>query len=255
MIASSRPEVLRYAAFTEDPRGGNPAGVVLDASGVDDVTMLGTAARVGYSETAFVIARDVAAGELDVRYFSPEAEVPFCGHATIATAVAWAERHGTGLLHMHTPVGSVEVATTDTPTGLTATLTSVPPEVAPMESEQLVELLAALRWEADELEPMLPPRVAYAGVYHPVIAAATRGRLAELDYDFDRLRMLMAACGWTTVQLIWRESIDTYHARDPFPPGGVVEDPATGAAAAAFGGLPTRAWPRRATRSDYDPSG
>lgn len=236
MIASSGPEVLRYAAFTDVPRGGNPAGVVLDALGVDDATMLGTAARVGYSETAFVIARDVGAGELDVRYFSPEAEVPFCGHATIATAVAWAERHGTGLLHMHTAAGLVKVETTAAPAGLTATLTSVRPEVAPMESEQLVELLAALRWRADELEPMLPPRVAYAGVYHPVIAAATRERLAELDYDFDRLRVLMAGCGWTTVQLIWRESIDAYHARDPFPPGGVVEDPATGAAAAAFGG-------------------
>ena len=105
-----------------------------------------------------------------------------------------------------------------------------------MEPEQLAELLAALRWRADELEPMLPPRLAYAGVYHPLIAAATRERLAQLDYDFDRLRVLMAACRWTTVQLIWRESTDTYHARDPFPPGGVVEDPATGAAAAAFGG-------------------
>ena len=236
IIAGSRPEVLRYAAFTEDPRGGNPAGVVLDALGVDDATMLGTAARVGYSETAFVIARDILAGELDVRYFSPEAEVPFCGHATIATAVAWAERHGTGLLHMHTPAGLVEVETTDAPSGLAATLTSVPPNVAPMDSEQLAELLAALRWRPDELEPVLPPRVAYAGVYHPLIAAATRERLAELEYDFDRLRVLMAACGWTTVQLIWQESIDTYHARDPFPPGGVVEDPATGAAAAAFGG-------------------
>jgi PhzF family phenazine biosynthesis protein len=236
MIASRRPEVLRYAAFTEDPRGGNPAGVVLDALGLNDTTMLGTAAGVGYSETAFVTARDVGEGELDVRYFSPEAEVPFCGHATIATAVAWAERHGPGLLHMHTPVGLVEVETTDAPTGLTATLTSVPPKVAPIAPQELAELLAALRWRADELEPMLPPRIAYAGVYHPVIAAATRERLAELDYDFDQLRALMARCGWTTVQLIWRESSDTYHARDPFPPGGVVEDPATGAAAAAFGG-------------------
>jgi predicted PhzF superfamily epimerase YddE/YHI9 len=50
--------------------------VVLDALGVDDATILGTAARVGYSETAFVVARDVGAGEFDVRYFSPEAEVP-----------------------------------------------------------------------------------------------------------------------------------------------------------------------------------
>ena len=46
----------------------------------------------------------------------------------------------------------------------------------------------------------------------------------------------MAARDWTTVQLVWREDADAFHARDPFPPGGVVEDPATGAAAAAFGG-------------------
>ena len=31
-----------------------------------------------------------------MRYFGPLAEVPFCGHATIATAVAFAERHGPG---------------------------------------------------------------------------------------------------------------------------------------------------------------
>lgn len=39
----------------------------------------------------------------------------------------------------------------------------------------------------------------------------------------------------TTLQLIWREAPGRFHARDPFPVGGVVEDPATGAAAAALG--------------------
>ena len=47
-------EILRYAAFTERPEGGNPAGVVLDASGLDDAAMQAIAADVGYSETAFV---------------------------------------------------------------------------------------------------------------------------------------------------------------------------------------------------------
>ena len=42
--------------------------------------------------------------------------------------------------------------------------------------------------------------------------------------------------GWTTLQLVWRETPELFHARDPFPIGGVIEDPATGAAAAAFGG-------------------
>ena len=39
----------------------------------------------------------------------------------------------------------------------------------------------------------------------------------------------------TTVALVWREDTRVFHARNPFPVGGVVEDPATGAAAAAFG--------------------
>jgi PhzF family phenazine biosynthesis protein len=42
--------------------------------------------------------------------------------------------------------------------------------------------------------------------------------------------------GLATLQLIWRESATVFHSRNPFPVGGVVEDPATGAAAAALGG-------------------
>jgi PhzF family phenazine biosynthesis protein len=42
--------------------------------------------------------------------------------------------------------------------------------------------------------------------------------------------------GLTTLQLVWRESPTVFHSRNPFPVGGVVEDPATGAAAAALGG-------------------
>ena len=63
-----------------------------------------------------------------------------------------------------------------------------------------------------------------------------RSLLAALDYDFPMLGALMAQRAWTTVHLVWAESRTLFHARDPFPPGGVIEDPATGAAAAAFGG-------------------
>jgi PhzF family phenazine biosynthesis protein len=88
----------------------------------------------------------------------------------------------------------------------------------------------------DDLDTDMPPRVAFAGAWHPIIAAATRDRLADLDYDFNALAALMAARHWTTIDLLWRESATVFHARNPFPPGGVIEDPATGAAAAAFGG-------------------
>ena len=218
-------EILRYAAFTTDPAGGNPAGVVLDATGLDDAEMQRIAAEVGYSETAFLFpAMAIPA----IRYFSPLAEVPFCGHATIATAVA----AGPGRLRLESSVGPIDVTIADG----AATLRSVPPATKDIPADLVAELLAALRWDAADLDPALPVRAAYAGAWHPIVAAATRGRLAALDYDEPALGALMAKHDWTTIDLVWRESPTEFHARNPFPPGGVYEDPATGAAAAAFGG-------------------
>ena len=82
----------------------------------------------------------------------------------------------------------------------------------------------------------IAPARAYAGAWHLILAASTRARLAQLDYDFDALKALMLESDLTTIQLIWREADPLFHSRNPFPVGGVVEDPATGAAAAALGG-------------------
>ncbi len=227
-------EILRYSAFSDDPRGGNPAGVVLDAHDLDAAAMQSIATHVGYSETAFLV--QTGAGTYDVRYFSPLAEVPFCGHATIAAAVAHADRHGPGMLTLATSSGEVTVATTNRAGTITATLTSVPPRSAALRDDDLSLLLATLDWDRTDLNPSMPPRVAYAGAWHPIISAETRGRLADLHYNTAALGALMAHHDWTTVDLVWRESATVFHARNPFPPGGVFEDPATGAAAAAFGG-------------------
>jgi len=227
-------EVLRYAAFTTDPAGGNPAGVVLDADALDEAAMQRIAAEVGYSETAFLTPVE---GErrYRVRYFSPLAEVAFCGHATIASAVALAERDGVGDLVFETAAGTVPVATGGTGT-VEASLVSVPTRSRPATGDEVSRALAALGWAAADLHPDWPAHVAFGGVEHLVLAVRTRERLADLDYDFAALGELMAERGWTTLQLLWPQDGRTVHARDPFPPGGVVEDPATGAAAAALGG-------------------
>lgn len=226
--------IHRLTAFTSDPSGGNPAGVWLGEALPDRASMLRIAAEVGYSETAFVAPTRGAART--VRYYSPEAEVSFCGHATIAAGVLLGETDGDGTYRLATAVGEVPVTVSRHAGVREAALTSVEPRSEPAGDVQVDQALAALRWRRDELDPTIAPAVAYAGAWHLVLAAASADRLARLAYDFAALKALMLREGWTTLQLVWRERDDVFHARDPFPVGGVVEDPATGAAAAALGG-------------------
>jgi PhzF family phenazine biosynthesis protein len=228
-------DVLHYLAFAQDVGGGNPAGVVPDARGLSDGDMLQIASTVGYSETAFVFPLDKS--NYEVRYFSPRIEVPFCGHATIASAVALAEGSGVGDLYFKTRAGAVRITTERELSGaISATLTSVPPQIKDISAEDLGALLQALRWRPEDLDRALPVRSAYAGAWHPIIAANSRDRLSNLDYDFEALSEVTLRNDWATVNLVWREHPLVFHARNPFPLGGVVEDPATGAAAAALGG-------------------
>jgi PhzF family phenazine biosynthesis protein len=228
------PEILHYAAFTDRPEGGNPAGVVLDARGLDAAAMQAIAARLGYSESAFVFPR--ADGEFDLRYYAPAGEVGFCGHATVATAAALAHTRGPGPLRFHIRPGALAVDTRVDGAGIAeATLTSVAPYVEAPAPGLAPDLAAALRLPESALDPALPARIAFAGGREFIVGVRTRAQLAALDYDFDAL---LAFCHRHDLQggiVAWRAAADTFHARGPFPVGGVVEDPATGAAAAALG--------------------
>ncbi len=226
--------LLRLAAFSSDPAGGNPAGVWIGEALPAPAVMQRIAVAVGYSETAFLAP--ARGRERTIRYFSPEAEVPFCGHATIAAGVALGAAEGDGLYRLLTPVGEVPVAVTSRRGVREAALTSVEPSFEPAGEALLAEALALLGWSPAELDAAIPPARAFAGAWHLVLAAASAQRLAALNYDFHGLKALMRREGLTTLQLIWRESATVFHARNPFPVGGVVEDPATGAAAAALGG-------------------
>ena len=226
--------LYRLTAFSDRSDGGNPAGVWVGEALPEPGVMQRIAASVGFSETAFVAP--TSGPSRTVRYYSPEAEVSFCGHATIATGVALGKLEGDGSYTLETAVGKVPVAVR-TRAGLReASLTSVEPEHAVVSERLLEEALATLDWRRDELDPFIPPARAYAGAWHLVLATAASGRLSHLDYDFERLKAVMLRENLTTLQLVWRESEFVFHSRNPFPVGGVVEDPATGAAAAALGG-------------------
>ena len=224
----------RLSAFSNHPEGGNPAGVWIGDTLPQPEVMQQIAADVGFSETAFIAP--ATGKDRTVRYFSPEAEVTFCGHATIAAGVVLGETEGDGTYQLATAVGEVPVDVRMRGAIREASLTSVAPRHTGASDALLSEALSVLGWKPSYLDRAIPPAKAYAGAWHLVLAVADAEHLATLNYDFDRLKSLMLGEGLTTLQLIWRESPDVFHSRNPFPVGGVVEDPATGAAAAALGG-------------------
>ena len=229
-------QVERFAAFSNHPEGGNPAGVVRDAASLEAEEMQRIAAAVGYSETAFVtgpIRRDTM---IPIHYFAPEREVDFCGHATIATAVAIGEAEGYGTYTLTTKAGPVDINTHPDGARTVGTLRSPPTDCLPLDPHLTGHLLDALGWSAHDLDSALPPAIGYGGNKHPVLVARTLRRLETLSYNFDALQRLCREHDWITVHLVAATGPRTWRARDPFPWGGVIEDPATGAAAAAFAG-------------------
>ncbi|MCX5964978.1 MAG: PhzF family phenazine biosynthesis protein [Cyanobacteria bacterium] len=225
----------RFSAFTTISTGGNPAGVWIGDNLPDSKTMQQIAADIGFSETAFVVPKSGL--NRTIRYYSPEGEVPFCGHATIATGVCLGENQGAGTYQLSTIVGIISVVVNQLENGYwEAALTSVEPQQRSIENTSLLEALEALNWRLDELDLALPPSFAYAGSWHLVLAVKDYNRLEQLDYNFNRLKTFMILHQLTTLQLIWQEGPTLFHVRNPFPVGGVIEDPATGSAAAALGG-------------------
>lgn len=226
--------LYRMAAFSDTPSGGNPAGVWVGDRLPDAETMQRIAAEVGFSETAFVAPAH--GQERQVRYFSPEAEVSFCGHATIATGAVLGREAEATTFRLHTAAGVVPVTVKPGDGRHLVSLTSVDTRYEPASDSIVDDALRALRWGRADLDTSIPPALAYAGAWHLVLAVSARGRLASLDYDFAMLKEQMLRLGLTTLQLVWRGHENRFHSRNPFPVGGVVEDPATGAAAAALGG-------------------
>lgn len=240
-VLQNKFPVKRLAAFSEGDSGGNPAGVVICKELPDASVMQAIAAQVGYSETVFAAPVE---GAWRVRYFAPEIEVPFCGHATIALGAALAMQHGDGVFRLHLNATQITAEGHRTGLGLAAALQSPPTHSESAEPNLVSESLALFDYSREDLDSRLPPAIAEAGARHLILALNERSRLAEMRYDLATGRELMLANGFATIDLVHAKEPSLFHARNPFAAGGVYEDPATGAAAAALAGyLRDIEWP------------
>jgi PhzF family phenazine biosynthesis protein len=215
-------------AFTAEQFTGNPAGVVLDADGLDDATMLAIARELNKADTAFVSAPDADDHDLRVRFFTPRTEAGFVGHATLAVHAVLTRRDGPAMRRQKGRSGIVEIASVGN--GLEIRLPRVPLGRL-VEGVELDEVCAALGLASSQLDPACPPRIAGSGSTRLLIGVAAGAALAGLTPDLSRLAQLSARVG-TPGYFVFSThpavSDCTVESRMFCPALGIPEDPVSG---------------------------
>ena len=226
-------DIIKIAAFSDGNTGGNPAGVYISDQYLSEGDMRIIAADVGYSETAFAKPEEKG---WRVRYFSPESEVPFCGHATIALGAVLTKRYGAGTYSLSLNEAVITVEGFVQAGSYSAALQSPETKSKAADPAMVAAALKLFGYEKKDLDPNFPPAFANAGANHLIVNLNSRRKLSEMSYQLDAGRKFMLDAGLVTVMLVYAETEQLFHTRNPFASGGVYEDPATGAASAAFAG-------------------
>jgi trans-2,3-dihydro-3-hydroxyanthranilate isomerase len=240
--------------FTDEPFGGNPLAVFLDAGGLDPVLMQRIAREMSLSETVFVQPPSDPRHFRRLRIFTPAVELPFAGHPTVGTACVLAARgdvvSGPDIV-LEEQVGPVPVHVARTARGWAATFAAAQkPEVqgAPVGPEDAARLLGL------DPEHVIASglRVASCGVPFLVVPVVDRAALGRCRVRLDVWERLLAGRTGENVYVVTRDAADADLQVRMFAPAmGIVEDPATGAAAAAIGGWLAEQEPDRGAEVRY----
>jgi len=228
-------------AFTRTPGTGNRAGLAPDSAALDDAAMIRAASAVAASETAFVLPPPPGV-DVRLRYFTPTDEIPFCGHATVATFHWLAEQKRLavpGRYRLECPGGSLEIELERTDDGVRVWMETpqFPFEDSPIPLKELVALLGGT-WGV--LDATLP--VAQAG-YRILVPVKRRADLWALLPRWDLLTPAIEAHGVRSVYVFTRDALDPgsiAHGRYFAPGFGIKEDPVTGSATGVFAGYLAR---------------
>lgn len=234
--------------FTTRRHGGNPLAVVLGAEGLNTAEMQRIAREFNLSETTFVSKAEAPGTDFRVRIFTPAAELPFAGHPTVGTACLLAEL---GLAPAGEDVRFV-LGENVGPVPVRVQRRPGEPAFAELSVAQLPQYGAAapdvavlarvLGLDAFAFATDGPgPRVVSCGVPFLLVPLRAPEQLAGIELDTVLLRQTLhglAAGGPPLVGLfVYAAAYEQdWQARMFAPEFGVVEDPATGSAAAAFAG-------------------
>jgi trans-2,3-dihydro-3-hydroxyanthranilate isomerase len=232
--------------FTREALTGNPLAVVLDSEGLDAAAMQRIAREFNLSETVFVLPPRDANNVAAVRIFTPSVELPFAGHPTVGTAVLLGLERGHGRAHqafsLEEQIGVVpcEVRIASGMSGQASfTVPRLPHRSGA--AADAAALAAALGLEAadvgcgDHVPSMFSAGVGFTFVPLRDLAAVARAQPRPEAWPAAFGEGSHAAAFVYTAGGIAADA--SFHARMFAPTMGVREDPATGAAAAAFVGV------------------
>ena len=228
-----------YDVFTADRFAGNPLAVIMNAEGLSGEEMQTITREYNLAETSFILPPEDPANTARVRIFTPGYEMPFAGHPTVGTAIAIARARGlSGELQLELNAGLFPVSVEASDEGGFAEFANpnLPAQTGPAPAPELIE--AALS---------LPEGVLDRG------AAKVRRVGAGVDFIYCRASMEIVrdakvnSAAWEALNIdeivgiyLYTEGGEAkdaaYHSRMFAPGAGIVEDPATGSAAAALPG-------------------
>jgi len=232
--------------FTSERFAGNPLAVVLDAEGLDDAGMQTIAKEFNLSETVFVLPPEDPHQRADIRIFTPGRELPFAGHPTVGTAVLLAlldqdGQPGAVAFGLKEKVGIVPcVAEVKDATSGRARfrLPRLPSSWG--EGKESTDCAWALGLDPTEIgfDRHVPSRHT-AGVAYDLVPVATLDALARAYPKGEAFDKAFADSDHPAAYVYTRvPQADglRFRARMFGQGMGIVEDPATGSAAATFAG-------------------
>ena len=234
--------IYQIDSFTKERFQGNPAGVVVNADGLNDNQMQLIARELNNSETSFLFSPDDNDCDGVIRYFTPKTEVPTCGHATIAAmyAKALVDNFDSCVLRIKTKIGILPFEIIRENGDCKVIMTQGKFELSPtLDSETTQKLIIALGLEKSDLDNKCPIQIASTGHSKVMIGIKDRKKLNDLSPNFNDLASLskLIKCNGYFVFTFDSDipEILTY-GRMYAPAIGINEDPVTGNANGPLGG-------------------
>ena len=221
-------------AFTDQPFGGNPAGVVLLDSQTfpQEDLMLKIATELRYSETAFI--RRHSANEFTIRYFTPKAEVELCGHATIASFFLLHQKGlAQGQCLCHTLAGDLNIEA-----GKKVMMQMAKPRIVATisDTEEIYNAIGRPLSLNSKLSTLnFPTQVVYAGLPDIMLPLPDVDTLQSLQPDMEAITAITKRYEAVSIHpFAFSSDGFTAHVRDFAPQYGVPEESATGTANASL---------------------